>query len=393
MSLGSVDIAYAASRERSNSTVEVMAQGSKKAVLYAICVNAAVTVLKGLAALATHSAAMMNEAVHSLMDTLNQVFLLVGLIRGGRPADQTYAFGHGQKKYLWNLWSAIGLFSIGCGLGLAHAWHAWHQLGVVERPTSVSLLGFEVAPIWISAVVLFIALVLEAYVLYVAAQEFLSRMRAAGMRNPFRYLRQADDPTLIAVLLEDSIAVTGVLLAATGITMTQLTGDKSWDIGFSVIIALMLGVTAIFLGMINMRFLTSIRDVAAEQAFQDICKGHPEIERFHDVRSIIVDETHTVVVAEVELREERLIGDMRQRIEAHEEALLSRVPEERLNHKVREYVETRAVIQATLERTERVIDELEKELRERCPQVFHLTVEVEGIAQSPELDAPEELLS
>lgn len=370
-----------------------MAQGSKKAVLYAICVNAIVTVLKGVAALATHSAAMMNEAVHSLMDTLNQVFLLVGLIRGGKPADREYAFGHGQKKYLWNLWSAIGLFSIGCGLGLAHAWHAYHQLHVIERPTSVAVLGLDIAPIWISAVVLVIALVLEGYVLLVAAKEFALRMRAAGRKNPFRYLREADDPTLLAVLLEDTIAVTGVILAATGIAMTQVTGNKLWDIGFSVIIAAMLGVTAIFLGMINMRFLTSIRDQEAERAFKDICSTHPEIERYHDIRSVIVDETHTVVVAEVEVREERLVGDLRERIDAHERALLARVPEERLNDRVREYAETRAVVQATLERTERIVDELEAELKERCPQVFHLTVEVEGIAPSSKLDDPEALLS
>ena len=370
-----------------------MAQGSKKAVLYAICVNAVITVLKGFAALATHSAAMMNEAIHSLMDTLNQVFLMVGLLRGSQPADQTYAFGHGQKKYLWNLWSAIGLFSIGCGLGLAHAWHAYHQLHVIERPSEVSILGLQVAPIWISIVVLFIALVLEGYVLYVAGKEFFTRMRAAGVRNPFRYLRQADDPTLIAVLLEDSIAVIGVMLAATGIGMTQYTGNKIWDIGFSVVIALMLGLTAIFLGKINMRYLTSIRDIRAENAFQDICNSHPEIERFHDVRSIFVDEMHTVVVAEVELREERLVADMRTRIDAHERALLERVPEERRTEQVREYAETRAVIQATLERTERIVDELEAELKARCPQVFHLTVEVEGIAAPSKLDTPGELLS
>ncbi|WP_237056909.1 cation diffusion facilitator family transporter [Microbulbifer sediminum] len=370
-----------------------MAQGSKKAVFYAIFVNGIITVMKGMAALATHSAAMMNEAVHSLMDTLNQVFLMIGLLRGGQPADETYAFGHGQKKYLWNLWSAIGLFSIGCGLGLAHAWHAYHQLHTVERPTVVNLLGVEIAPIWISGVVLLIALVLEGYVLWVAGKEFRTQMRAAGARNPFRFLRQADDPTLIAVLLEDSIAVTGVILAATGIGLAQVTGNKIWDIWFSVAIAAMLGLTAIFLGAINMRFLTSIRDLDAERAFAEICRARRDIERFHDLRSVIVDETHVVVVAEVELREEVLVADMRERIRAHERALLERVPEDRRTEAVREYAETRAVIQATLERTERVIDELEAELKARCPQVFHLTVEVEGIAAESQLDKPQELLS
>ena len=368
-----------------------MAQGSKKAVLYAICVNGIITVLKGGAALVTHSAAMMNEAVHSLMDTLNQIFLLIGLKRGGRPADHQYAFGHGQKKYLWNLWSAIGLFSIGCGLGLAHAWHAWHNLDHFERPEAIAIFGFEVAPIWISGVVLVIAFVLEGYVLMVAGREFFSRMRAAGKRNPFRYLAEADDPTLIAVLLEDSIAVTGVILAATGIGMTQSTGNPMWDISFSVLIALMLGLTAIFLGKINMRYLTNIRDQDAERAFHEVVKHHREVERYHDLRSVIVDDTHTVVVAEVELREEVLLRDMRERIASHERQLLERVPKHRQTEAVLEYAETRAVVQATLEATEELIDELEAELKKRCPRVFHLTIEIDGIAPPSKLDSPEQL--
>ena len=104
-----------------------MSANSKKVVLVAICGNAVLAILKFTVAVPTHSAAMMNEAIHSLMDTLNQLFLLMGLKSGSRPADRRYAFGHGQKKYLWNLWSAIGLFSIGCGLGLSHAWHAWQE--------------------------------------------------------------------------------------------------------------------------------------------------------------------------------------------------------------------------------------------------------------------------
>ncbi|WP_081847956.1 cation diffusion facilitator family transporter [Microbulbifer sp. HZ11] len=368
-----------------------MAQGSRKAVLYAICVNAIITVLKGVAALATHSAAMMNEAVHSLMDTLNQIFLLIGLKRGGRPADSHYAFGHGQKKYLWNLWSAIGLFSIGCGLGLAHAWHAWHNLDQVDRPEAISVLGFDIAPIWVSGVVLFIALVLEGYVLMVAAKEFFSRMRAEGRKNPFRYLADADDPTLIAVLLEDSIAVTGVILAATGIGLTQTTGNPMWDIGFSVSIAVMLGLTAIFLGMINMRYLTNIRDKDAERAFHEIIKHHREVERYHDLRSVIVDDTHTVVVAEIEVREEVLMRGMNDRIDRHEQQLLERVAEHRRNDAVLEYAETRAIVQATLEATEELIDELEAELKQRCPRVFHLTIEIDGIAAPSKLDVPEQL--
>jgi len=72
--------------------------GSRKAVLTAIVVNAVLTVLKFIAALVSHSASMMNEAIHSLMDTLNQGFLFIGLKAAERPPDERYAFGHGQKS-------------------------------------------------------------------------------------------------------------------------------------------------------------------------------------------------------------------------------------------------------------------------------------------------------
>ncbi len=125
-----------------------MSSNSKKVVLVAICGNAVLTILKFTVAVPTQSAAMMNEAIHSLMDTLNQLFLLMGLKSGSRPADRRYASGHGQKKYLWNLWSAIGLFSIGCGLGLSHAWHAWQDShNITEQVTVESTLLWSVDPL------------------------------------------------------------------------------------------------------------------------------------------------------------------------------------------------------------------------------------------------------
>lgn len=360
---------------------------SKKAVVYAIVVNAIITVLKFGAAFATHSAAMMNEAVHSLMDTVNQLFLLTGLMHGGKPADEKYAFGHGQKKYLWNLWSAIGLFSIGSGWGMAHAWNVYHHLDLVERPETMLLAGIEFNTIWISVVVLLIAFILEGYVLMVAGGELLSRMREEGGTNIVKYLFSADDPTLVAVVLEDMIAVTGVVLAATGIGMTYITGNPLWDIGFSVVIAAMLGFAAFFLGKVNMHYLTDVRDLTAEQAFRDMVREHPEIEAYHDLRSVIIDENHTVVVAEIEMREDAMMQNWEARVERNERILRGAMRDENGDQAAREAELTcRAVVRATLERTEEIIDELQVDLRKKCPQVSHLTVEVQGIAAPSEFD-------
>jgi zinc transporter 9 len=157
-----------------------MAHGSSTAVITALIANAILTVLKFAAALLTHSASMMNEAIHSMMDSLNQGFLLIGLKVAEKPSDADYAFGHGQKKYLWNLWSAIGLFSIGCGLGLAHAWHSWAVVGQKEPRAPLEWLGYSFDPLWIAGLVLLIALLLDGYSLLVAVREFLKQMRVRG---------------------------------------------------------------------------------------------------------------------------------------------------------------------------------------------------------------------
>ena len=359
-----------------------MTLDSRTAVLAAISGNALLTVLKSGAALVGHSAAMMNEAVHSLLDTLNQIFLYLGLHFGSKPPDRQYAFGHGQKKYLWNLWSAIGLFSIGCGLGLAHAWHAWAQLGQKTLPGQLLLPGLgSVDVVWMSLIVLAIAFVVELVVLRLAWRAFTRQAQAEGNRRPIKYLFQSNDPTLLAVLLEDSIAVFGVLLAITGIGLTRLTGNGIWDVSFSVMIALVLGVAAVRLGAINMRFLTDVRDPKAEAVFVDVVLSHREIERFHDLRTMVIDDQHTVLVAEVELREEVMLAGLHQRIAAQEEDLLLQVQEARQEEPtLREYIADRAAVQATLARTEEIIDDLERQIRQRCPQVSHVTIEVQGIA-------------
>jgi len=358
-----------------------MAHGSRKAVLTAIVANGIVTIVKFIASFIGGSASMMNEAVHSLMDTLNQGFLFLGLRESDKPADQQYAFGHGQKKYLWNLWSAIGLFSIGAGLGLAHAWHSWHNLGHKETIEQVVLMGHEVSVLSINLSVLAIGLLLEGYSFLVALKEYLRRMRADGESNPFAYLTKADDPTLVAVVLEDSAAMLGLLLAAVGITLTAVTGHGEYDVVFSALIALMLGCIAFYLGWANMRFLADIRDTEAELVFTEVVAAH---EKFHDLRSIIIDESHTVLVAEIELREEAVTQELHGQISQRRDEILNMLPSDRRQEEnSRKYATTRSSIETVLTRTEQIIDELEAEIKQRLPRVEHITLEVQGIAQAP----------
>lgn len=357
-----------------------MAGNSKGAVVTAIAANSIVTVIKFAAGVVSGSASMMNEAVHSLMDTLNQCFLLLGINAAEKPADQLRAFGHSQKKYLWNLWSAIGLFSIGAGLGMSHAWHAWHERATHQPVTSAEFLGFTINPLILMLVVLFIAFLLEGYAFKVAYSMYRQEMHKDGHTNPFAYIKHAHDPTLLAVVLEDSVAMIGLFMAATGIVMTAITGHVEWDIIFSALIAILLGVVAFYLGFLNMRFLSGLRDTAAEKLFKEVVDKHPEISRYHDLRSIIFDEQNTILVAEIELKEEALAPGIADLIDKKRDAILEKLPAEtRSDAATRDRAEDYAAVQTTLERTEEIIDAIEKELQETLPRISHVTIEVEGI--------------
>ena len=97
---------------------------------------------------------------------------------------------------------------------------------------------------------------------------------------------------------------------------------------------------------------------------------------------MVIDNQHTVLVAEVELREEVMLVGLHQRIAAQQEDLLMQVQTTRQEDHLalREYIADLAAVQATLARTEEIIDDLERQIRQRCPQVSHVTIEVQGIA-------------
>jgi len=348
-----------------------VSSSSKKIVVICIVSNAVVTIIKFLSAFVATSASMMNEAIHSLMDTLNQLFLLFGLIASEKAPDQDYAFGHNQKKFIWNLWSAIGLFSIGSGLGLYHAYHSYSVMGEAEiEAVSINFLNFNISGILLAFIVLSISFVIEGNAWRVAMKEFRQRTKDIDI-SVVQYIGEAKDPTLVAMILEDSIAMFGILLALIGISLSYVTGNPLWDILFSSLIAMLLGVAAVFLGRVNMIYLSDIRHLEIEQTFTNICREHNEVELCHDVKSIIMDENNIVLVAEVEVREESLINNIQSDIEHVKANIAGDV----------EFRDERSAVFATVRRIDHMIEDLTHQLQQQHPQVQSVTIEV-GIYQS-----------
>lgn len=236
-----------------------MAGGSTRTILIALGANVGIAVAKFGAAALTGSSAMLTEGVHSLVDSTNQLLLLHGRTRASKPADALHPFGYGRELYFWSFIVAIMVFALGAGVSLYEG--VLHMLD--PEPATSPLVAFAV---------LAIAFLLEGMSTVAALGDF-NRGRKGTIWAAIRDTKDA--PTLV-ILLEDSGALVGLVVAATGLGLSLLTGNPMWDGLASVVIGLVLGVLAIVLlleakGLLigesaDPRLVAAIRDCAASHA-------------------------------------------------------------------------------------------------------------------------------
>ncbi len=207
-----------------------MAKG-KKSIYAAIIGNALIAVTKFIAAGITGSSAMLSEGVHSLVDTGNGGLLLLGLRRARRPADETHPFGYGKEVYFWTLLVAMLIFAGGGGVSL------YEGIEHIRHPTPAGDPG-------VAYIVLGLAFVFEGAAWSVAWREFQS---SKGAQTVWQAIRHGKDPTAFAVLLEDSAALTGIVVAAVGIGAAHTLEMPVLDGVASVIIGLILATVALVL--------------------------------------------------------------------------------------------------------------------------------------------------
>jgi cation diffusion facilitator family transporter len=205
--------------------------GSRVSLLVAFVANLIVAAAKLAAGLITGSAALLAEAAHSLADSTNEVFLGISFRRARRPADAEHPFGYGGVRFLWAFLAAILSFLIGGCLSVGLAINDLVHGNVIDK--------FLVA--WI---VLGIAALSDGTALVQTMRQ--ARREAALWELPtIRFLRHTSDPTLRALAVEDTAALIGLGLAAAGLLVHELGGPASSDAIASLLIGLLLGLTAI----------------------------------------------------------------------------------------------------------------------------------------------------
>jgi zinc transporter 9 len=213
--------------------------GSARAVIAAVVGNGSIAVLKIGAFVVSGSGAMLAEGIHSIADTMNQALLWLGIARSRRRADPKHPYGYGAERYFWALVSAMGIFVLGCGVTV---YHGIHQLMHPTMP--------EVG--WLTWAVLAVSALVEGGVLALALKDANTRREGKSWRH---FLASSSDPTLLAVIFEDTVAVGGVFVAAAGIGLSLQTGWSGFDGVASIIIGLLLGALALALALKNKELL------------------------------------------------------------------------------------------------------------------------------------------
>ncbi|MDR0365550.1 MAG: cation diffusion facilitator family transporter [Bifidobacteriaceae bacterium] len=210
------------------------AHGGTKAIIAALSANLGIAVTKFGAFALTGSSSMLAEGVHSVADSGNQLLLLLGGREARRKPDASHPFGYGRGRYFWAFIVALVLFSLG---GLFALYEAYEKF---KHPEPID------AWHWVPVAVIVVGLIMESFSLRTAVKE---TKPIKGSLSYIKFVRQSKLPELPVVLLEDTAALIGLVLAGAGIGATLITGDGRWDAVGSAAIGVLLVIVAFILAV------------------------------------------------------------------------------------------------------------------------------------------------
>src|SRR5215217_6315778 len=287
------------------------------AVIGALFANGLIAILKLGAAMITGSSGMMAEALHSVADTTNQVFLLLGLWFYKRPASVKHPFGYGKERFFWSFIAAIFIFGVGATYAI---YEGIEKLAHPHAPTSLE---------WAYAV-LAISFFLESCSIGIAIYQEVKEAHHEGMSFA-EYLRESKDPTAKTVLFEDSAALIGIVIAATGLVLTdyQVGGKLGayWDGMASILIGVVLGIVAFVLARSSRGLL--LGEAATPKvlaAIKQAIESHPNVEKVIELLTMHLAPKQILINAHVKLRPDLRTGDIEKSIIEVEDRIKSAEP-------------------------------------------------------------------
>jgi cation diffusion facilitator family transporter len=265
-------------------------EATRRTVIVAGAANILVGLAKLVAGIMSGSSAMLAEAAHSAADTLDQVFLLTSLRQADRPADRDHPFGHGQERYFWSLLAAFGIFVAGGGFSIFEG-----VLSLSSRHSESPLIAYAALAVGFAA---------EGTSLARAFWQVRGEARRSD-EQILRHVESSPDITVKVALFEDSTAVVGLVLAALGVGLRQLTGSPAWDGGASIAIGVLLVALAVKLGMDSKELLIGrAASPELERLIREEIESKPGVDALLELRTMHMGPDSLIVAARVALRDE-----------------------------------------------------------------------------------------
>ncbi len=241
-----------------------MSGSAKKTIYAAMAANFAIAIIKFIAASITGSSAMLSEGIHSVVDTGNELLLLLGIRQSKQPADDSHPFGYGQELYFWTLIVALFIFAIGGGMSI------YEGINHVQHPEPLT------DPFW-NYVVLGLAVLFEGYSWNVALQEFLASKNEDSF---WAAIRASKDPTIFTILFEDTAALIGLFVAFLGVLSGHILGNIYLDGVASIVIGIILCGVAILLASESKGLLIGEgADATTVTSVKEITNNDPAVEK------------------------------------------------------------------------------------------------------------------
>lgn len=292
------------------------ASGGNRAIIAAFLANLGIAVAKFIGWLLSGSASMLAEGVHSVADSGNQLLLLLGGRRSRRAADRDHPFGHGRERYVYAFVVAIILFSLG---GLFSIYEGVEK---IREP-------HEVTNLWLPIIILLVAIGMESFSLRTAIVES-NHVREKG-QSWVSFVRRAKAPELPVVLLEDVGALTGLVFALFGVTLTWLTGNPIYDAIGTLLIGSLLILIAIVLAIETKSLLVGEGATPGDHdRIITALESGSEIERVIHVKTLYLGPEELLVAAKLAFAADRPLAAVSADIDTLETRVRAAVPAARV---------------------------------------------------------------
>lgn len=289
--------------------------GTKIAVYGALAANVLIAIAKLGAGFLSGSSAMLAEGAHSIADTMNEVFLLIGLRLERSPADEEHPYGYGKDRFLWSFLAAVFIFFAG---GLFSIYNGAHSIIHVGQSDESFLISY---------VVLGVSFVFESASLLVSLHQFRKAAKAEGDSIRYHFKTTADTSIKVPIL-EDSAALVGLALAGLGLVLSEFTGNRIFDGLASMGIGLLLLGVAWGIGT-NSRDLLLGAALPKEdrQRMREIILSFPEVTSIYRLLTMRIGTKSALVTAEIHLIDGLNTDQIEQLLGRIEQAIRQQVPE------------------------------------------------------------------